>query len=503
MAAIPDPTFEQDFSPDGFGDLSSVTTNGTTQGRQFNAADQVTGYDSSTNWVTPVYDAAGNMTVMPQPGNETAGLYVVYNAWNEPTKVYSDTGHTTLIAAYAYDGTGRLIESQSDFVSGVPQLVVHSYYAGSQVIETRNATGADAASQNPDTLSPTYQYVWSARAENAPILRDTYSSGSLVSDSRIYYLTDANGSVTAITDSSGNVLERYVYSPYGAVTIYSPDYSTVRNASSQDNTLLYDGTWQDPTTGLDEDGARWYNPSLETFVSQDPAHSDANLYRYVGNDPTTYTDPTGLETPYGGSGGGTSPIGSWSPPSNDCSAGQELAGAYGSGMYGDDSTDGGGGSFDSAGTNFVPLPLAGASLSGELSPGNGATYDPNTLSLPAPSSPIRSGVIKDAPPGPSVTFKEPWVQLSDEPISFDGSGILQTGYVPYSRKVHWSDGTVTDETTTQTACVSNDEWQWNDPEDDSGASGQVGNPHGPEPGHMHIPSPFDDGGRWRDPKDLP
>ncbi len=43
-------------------------------------------------------------------------------------------------------------------------------------------------------------------------------------------------------------------------------------------------------------GARFYDPHLGRFVNQDPlgfGANDANLYRYVGNRPTTDTDPTG------------------------------------------------------------------------------------------------------------------------------------------------------------------------------------------------------------------
>ncbi|GIW97144.1 MAG: hypothetical protein KatS3mg111_0477 [Pirellulaceae bacterium] len=44
--------------------------------------------------------------------------------------------------------------------------------------------------------------------------------------------------------------------------------------------------------------ARWYSPTLGRWLSQDPisfAAGDVNLYRYVGNGPTTKTDPSGLE----------------------------------------------------------------------------------------------------------------------------------------------------------------------------------------------------------------
>ena len=45
--------------------------------------------------------------------------------------------------------------------------------------------------------------------------------------------------------------------------------------------------------------ARYYDPSMQMFISKDPIEFEAgdfNFYRYVGNDPVNYVDPTGLLT---------------------------------------------------------------------------------------------------------------------------------------------------------------------------------------------------------------
>src|ERR1700730_6884450 len=49
--------------------------------------------------------------------------------------------------------------------------------------------------------------------------------------------------------------------------------------------------------GGSDDSARYYNPALGRFISEDPigfAGGQANLYAYVGNDPVDFTDPFGL-----------------------------------------------------------------------------------------------------------------------------------------------------------------------------------------------------------------
>jgi uncharacterized protein RhaS with RHS repeats len=49
---------------------------------------------------------------------------------------------------------------------------------------------------------------------------------------------------------------------------------------------------------IDERSAHMYDPTIGRWLSEDPvgfAVGDTNLYRYVGNAPTMYIDPTGLD----------------------------------------------------------------------------------------------------------------------------------------------------------------------------------------------------------------
>jgi hypothetical protein len=57
-----------------------------------------------------------------------------------------------------------------------------------------------------------------------------------------YYMQDANFNVTAITNNTGTVLERYGYSPYGEVTFLNPDFTVkALQTSAIANTHLYTG----------------------------------------------------------------------------------------------------------------------------------------------------------------------------------------------------------------------------------------------------------------------
>ncbi len=115
-----------------------------------------------------------------------------------------------------------------------------------------------------------------------------------------YYLQDANFNVTAITENTGTVVERYAYTPYGEVTVLNPDFSAVvGNTSAISNELLYTGRRLDPETGLQLNRNRFYHQQLGRWVNRDPIGYDGSqwsLYEYVNGMPLIWFDPDGLLT---------------------------------------------------------------------------------------------------------------------------------------------------------------------------------------------------------------
>ena len=100
------------------------------------------------------------------------------------------------------------------------------------------------------------------------------------------YLTDALGSTLALTDSSGATQTQYTYEPFG---------KTTSSGATNTSTFQYTGRENDGT-GLYYYRARYYHPTLQRFVSEDPARlsgGDVNFYAYVTENPTLLTDPLG------------------------------------------------------------------------------------------------------------------------------------------------------------------------------------------------------------------
>ena len=98
------------------------------------------------------------------------------------------------------------------------------------------------------------------------------------------YLTDALGSVIRLTDNTGNKLVDYTYDPYG---------NTAADAVI-DNPFQYTGREND-NTGLYYYRARYYSPTYQRFISEDPIGlaGGINVYAYVGGDPVNWIDPDG------------------------------------------------------------------------------------------------------------------------------------------------------------------------------------------------------------------
>ena len=105
-----------------------------------------------------------------------------------------------------------------------------------------------------------------------------------------YYHTDPAGSVRAITDEVGAVVERHDYRPFG---------EDVAPLTGDPNRFA--GKPLDPETALHYFDARYYRQTWGRFTQVDPLHVGAamtdpqqwNRYAYARNNPFAYGDPTG------------------------------------------------------------------------------------------------------------------------------------------------------------------------------------------------------------------
>ncbi len=219
------------------------------------------------------YDAIGGVAqVHDENGNLTADgtLKYFYDFANRLVRV-TDSADAE-IARYAYDASGRRIRKD------VGGDITTFFYASVRAIEERD--GSDATVR---------QYVFGAGIDEVI---------ELTTGGQTYFYHDNSiGSVTALTDDSGTVVERYSYDPYGRATVLAPDGTTVLPQSAVGNPFTFTGRRLDEESGLFYYRARYYDAERGRFIQRDPlGYVDGmGLYAYVGNNPVNFFDPLGTE----------------------------------------------------------------------------------------------------------------------------------------------------------------------------------------------------------------
>jgi len=190
---------------------------------------------------------------------------------------------------HAHDAAGRRIRKLLGTNPAEPALALDYYHNNAgQIIEVH---------KDEDDDHPLEQYVWSPRYVHAPVLRwrDENTDGENLET--LYYCNDANMNVTALVDTSGAVVERYLYDPYGKVTVCEDDWTPREgNASAYSNEILFTGHRLDPESGLYITLHRHYHPTLGRWMQRDPkGYVDGmSLYEYCHSEPTCARDPQGL-----------------------------------------------------------------------------------------------------------------------------------------------------------------------------------------------------------------
>ena len=238
------------------------SSNGTSVSRTHSNAHEV----AAVGATSLTHDVKGNLTANPLRNHNYT--------WDFDNRMSgADTDGDTLVdISFEYDALGRRVKKGSTVYA----------YSGQQVIAEYNS-GA-----NPS--SPTEQYVYASYIDE-PILKDgTLSSGTGI----VYYSRNQQYSITGLTDTSGNVVERYSYSAYGDLTIYDSSGTSIAS-SAYANPYTYTGRRFDTETEIYHFRARMYDSELGRFIGRDPLGYIDGMSLYRGYFSINSIDPSGKD----------------------------------------------------------------------------------------------------------------------------------------------------------------------------------------------------------------
>ncbi|MFA5184742.1 MAG: toxin TcdB middle/N-terminal domain-containing protein [Patescibacteria group bacterium] len=198
------------------------------------------------------------------------------HSWDYDNRLASSTNGIVNIN-YAYDHEGNRVQMSTNGVATT--TFVNKYYS----VET-----------GPGETATTTKNIFAGDQLIATIV------GNGTATSTYYVHTDHLGGSSVITDEAGAVVQLLDYYPFGGERLNE-------KSGEFDERRKFTGHEYDSDTGLNYMKARYQNPTIGRFLSQDPEAlrnpekflsdpQQLNMYSYARNNPISLVDPDGKTT---------------------------------------------------------------------------------------------------------------------------------------------------------------------------------------------------------------
>ena len=296
---------------------------------------------------TYTYDKIGRLTGENKTGSESININYEYDLNGNRTSMTYDgagIGNNAFKANYTYDSDNRLLTERKNYTKrNETEITQYTYdnngnqvnkLTGISAVYGNNQVSANISDINelssgeyenrkynlfnqltdvsinrkeskytyrPDGLrltktadGKTTGYIWDegkiyAETNDLFEIQTAYIYGNerINSNNGVYYLYNGHGDVTGLADTAGNITKTYNYDAFGVES----------NPNLEDtNPFRYCGEYYDKETDSIYLRARYYNPALGRFTTEDPAKDGLNWYVYCGNNPVMFIDPSGLDS---------------------------------------------------------------------------------------------------------------------------------------------------------------------------------------------------------------
>jgi len=304
----------REYEHDAVGNIKKLTVNGEVINYNYDPVYRLLSADSNNNShdFSYTYDAVGNRLTKTASGSTQHYIYSAKGNRLEEVRQSSATG--ALVYGFDYDDNGSMIRKYNG--NATLLNVTYDQRRLASVMAVDNASeslsfgyDANAYRIEKQSASETKQYYLEAEHlesvyDSADNLQANYLRGVVVDEiingfernsstgsmeNRTYHHDQVN-SVVAVSDHNGQAVQQNSYGPFG---------ESLASSGSSANSMMYTGRESDAESGLYYYRARYYDPELGRFISEDPIgfEGGANFYAYVDNNPLIYSDPMGKQ-PY-------------------------------------------------------------------------------------------------------------------------------------------------------------------------------------------------------------
>jgi RHS repeat-associated protein len=311
---------------------------------EYNSANQlITVTDWAERETLYTYDPNGRLISTERPnGTQMTRVYNEAGQLKQQKDVVVATGEIISQFDFKYDAAGNIIEEKTNFEPDPEINLEMTYQAANrlatiddQIVQfdadgnlTKGPLSGELVnfefdSRNHLTQAGSTVYRYDAENQRIGVNQTSYVVNSQPALSQVLVRTKGNGEVTyyvyglgligeanagnyfsyhydrrgstvALTDESGQVTERFLYSPYGLLL----------SGDTTKTPFLFNGMYGVMTddNGLYYMRARFYSPEIRRFINQDVLLGNIsqgqtlNRYAFVTGNPITFVDPFGLNS---------------------------------------------------------------------------------------------------------------------------------------------------------------------------------------------------------------
>lgn len=232
-----------------------------------------------------------------------------------PEYRYDGNGNTVLgggrqIAWTSYDMVGRIEAGprRLDYLYDSSHQRIYETYSLAGVVQRKTFYIGDGRSSSYEEVTGANEqvqtrthYIQAGGATVATIVCTALPCTQPNNTTTNYWHADRLGSVSAITDASGAVVERLAYEPFGKRRAAGGAKDTAGTLAGANTRWGFTEQEHIDEIGLINMNGRVYDPALSRFISPDPHVTHENFtqsfnrYSYVFNNPINVVDPTGFD----------------------------------------------------------------------------------------------------------------------------------------------------------------------------------------------------------------